>query len=135
MTDTEREDASSAISWTTTIAIAAHGVVFFIGTAAFFAIPYFIRIFEDFDLTLPAMTIPVIKVYAAFGSFWFLVPLTTLGLFVADSWIFYRLFRNPASRFLAVSWFFAVLLITGVLAAMITIALFLPLIELIQKLS
>ena len=87
MTDTERDNASSAISWTTTIAIAAHGVVFFIGTAAFSAIPSFIRIFEDFDLTLPAMTIPVIKVYAAFGSFWFLVPLATLGLFVADSWI------------------------------------------------
>lgn len=135
MNDTERGNDPSAIFWTTTIAIAAHGVVWFITIAALFAIPSFIRIFEDFDATLPAMTVLVIDVCSMFGSFWYIIPLAALGLFAADAWIFHRLFRNPASRFLAVLWFFAILLLTGVIAAFVTVALFLPLVELIQKLS
>jgi type II secretory pathway component PulF len=135
MNDPQRDNVSSAIFWTTAIAIAAHGVVWFMATAALFAIPSFIRIFEDFDAQLPAMTVLVINICSAFGSFWYIIPLLALGLFAADGWIFYRLFRNPAYRFLAVLWFFAVLLLSGVVAAFVTIALFFPLVELIQKLS
>jgi type II secretory pathway component PulF len=135
MNQTEPNHESSAVFWTTTLALIVQAVACFTGVATLLAVPRFNRIFEDLDANLPALTMIVVTTYTAFGSFWFVLHLALLGLYVAGGWIFYRLFRNPAYRPLAVILFFVELFCAMIFTALTIIAFILPLIELMNKLS
>jgi type IV pilus assembly protein PilC len=52
-------------------------------------VPAFVKIFEDFDVELPTMTIILMKISYAAVNFWFLVPAVPIGI-----WLMVKLIRK-----------------------------------------
>jgi type IV pilus assembly protein PilC len=52
-------------------------------------VPSFVKIFEDFDTTLPPMTIVLMAISSAAVSYWYLIPGIPIGL-----WLFIKLLRK-----------------------------------------
>ena len=96
-------------------------------------VPRYIMIFEDFDVKLPATTQLLIQLSNLTANYWYLF--FPLGL-LTDAAILFILSRLPArARWLATAWFVAVLLAAIVFLAFASVALFIPLMGLINRLS
>lgn len=135
MNQTTPHNENSAVFWTTLLAQSVQAVVCFSAVASWLAIPRFIRIFEDLDANLPPLTMIFVRTYDACGPLWFVLPAALFVLYVAGGWIFYRLFRNPESRSLAVILFFAELLVVMIFGGLTVIAMIAPLFALMSQLS
>ncbi|MCH8921635.1 MAG: hypothetical protein IIA67_00630 [Planctomycetes bacterium] len=97
-----------------------------------FVVPEFIKIFADFDVDMPVMTLVLMSVSHWTLKLWFLTPLVPIGIC-----LFLNLLR--ASGVTGEGWNLA-LLILFILAictafSLIVIALFMPLVSLIEQLS
>ena len=97
-----------------------------------FVVPEFIKIFADFDVDMPVMTLVLMSVSHWTLKLWFLTPLVPIGIC-----LFLNLLR--ASGVTGEGWNLA-LLILFILAmcmaiSFIAIALFMPLVSLIEQLS
>lgn len=137
MNDAQQRDSASACA--TTIAVGSHVAFSAVYVLQYWLalriLPSVIRSYENFDAQLPPSLLWLVNLYSFCASFWFLLWLPALALLAVDGWIFYRLFRNPLSRFLAVTWFLLVSLAIVVLAAVMAIAMWMPLNSLMDSLS
>jgi type II secretory pathway component PulF len=127
MNESERKAEGSVSRWKIVSAMANHAVLWFLCLVELVAVPRFIRLYDDMDYQLPALTMIVIKLYSTCRSVWIFLPLPILGLFAADALIMYLLFRSRSVRILGRLWYFAVMLGLLLFAAFIAAALLLPL--------
>jgi len=108
-----------------------HGLSFaVVFVALVYATPRFERIFRDFDTTLPKITQAALELADWFGDYWFVAAGAWLvgigGVAALD-----QAAGRGAARGVSFAWLIGVLQFLGFLV----VAFFLPLVELIQKLS
>ena len=98
-------------------------------------VPRFKRTFADFGMKLPWVTEILIDISDVVVDFWFLLPLALAPLLVSDFAALYLLRRQEKTRVWARIWFYSILLLLLAGGGVIAIAIFLPLIELMEGLS
>ena len=70
-------------------------VLLFVGLCGF--VPWCMKVFNDFDAELPAITILLIDISHFFVTYFFLFVPPTMVAIAVDVWLFNFLHRNPAS--------------------------------------
>jgi hypothetical protein len=119
----------------TLIRLAAHGLFFaVVGTGFLIAVSRFRKVFEDFQVKLPLVSEVVIGIGDAMLQLVFLVPPAVVALLAIDGAILYWL-QYGGQRGLARTWFYLVFLLVFAMVAVAVVALFMPLIELMEGLS
>jgi hypothetical protein len=119
----------------TLVRLAVHGLFFaVVGAGLLTAVSRFRKVFEDFQMKLPLISEVVISIGDAVLQFVFLVPPALVVLLAVDGAILYWL-QYGGQRGLARTWFYLVFLFVFALVAVAVVALFMPLIELMEGLS
>lgn len=98
-------------------------------------VPSFEKIFEDFGTELPAMSIWVLNLSHFFHVYWYLSVPIILIFYVGELAVTYLLFCQPGKIALKVLWNIIILLIPLFLIIFIAVAMWAPLISLIEDLS
>ena len=119
----------------TLVRLAVHGLFFaVVGAGLLTAVSRFRKVFEDFQMKLPLISEVVISIGDAVLQFVFLVPPALVVLLAVDGAILYWL-QYGGQRGLARTWFYLVFLLVFAMVAVAVVALFMPLIELMEGLS
>jgi hypothetical protein len=98
-------------------------------------VPKFKKVFEDFAIKLPWVSEIAIDLSDWMLDFWFIVPFALAPLLVSDLAVLYLLRRQENTRVLARLWFYLIMLFVLAGCGALVVALFLPLIELMELLS
>ncbi|MBL8792695.1 MAG: hypothetical protein JNM56_02190 [Planctomycetia bacterium] len=98
-------------------------------------VPRYQRIFADFGMALPVLTVAVLNVADMLATLWFLAPVLLVILFGADFGMQYLLHRRRPPRLLLWTWFVlgGLLPVVGFFLAMLAIQL--PMLTLFDGLS
>jgi hypothetical protein len=128
-------DLRRSVWGVTLVRLAVHGLLFAVVATGFIvALGRVKKVFEDFQMKLPMITEVAISIGDAMVKFVFLVPVALPIILAVDGAILYYLQYN-GQRWLARIWFFLVLLLVLAIVAGAVVALFMPLIELMEGLS
>jgi type II secretory pathway component PulF len=101
-----------------------------------FVVPRTVRLMEDFDVELPAMSVLVINISNFIVSYWLLlIPLAILIL-LADGIVYVAFSKPPGSgRVLALAWAIGWSLAAAGAIGILMIAMFLPFVGTMEKLN
>jgi len=115
---------------------AFHGVLWivFLGMMLKY-VPTFAKIFEDFDTELPAITIWALQWSIFSIRYWFLILPFIAVVCAADLLVLYALYLHPKFAMLTWLWLALMLLVPLGLMAWTVLAMYLPLMSLIEQLS
>jgi hypothetical protein len=119
------------------IATVIHAVLAFVlFFGLLFWVPRYEKIFNDFNMQLPAMTKALIATSRWLGDYWYVVIFPVGLLFAAGLWILSRLCRFPRSRRLGLHWlwFIVVTLLLLLASGTAVISIWLPYMKLNQGL-
>jgi len=116
--------------------VAIHGGlwVVFLGMMLWY-VPFFARIFEEFDASLPAITICVLQLSSLSARYWFLVLPCLALLCVIDLVVLRALYLRPGLTIIRWLWLTLMLLVPLGLVGLTVLATFGPQLSLIQSLS
>jgi hypothetical protein len=98
-------------------------------------VPRFTKIFADFQMKLPFATDLLITISELMVQFIFLVPFALIGLLFVDGLVLVHLRRQERTRGLAWLWFVLLLILMMLAIGGAVVAMFMPLIELMEGLS
>ena len=108
-------------------------VVLILAYVMIWVVPSFIKIFDDFQVKLPAMTVMLINISNMLVTYWYLLP----GILILIYLLFYFTFDKEAKCQLSLVVLLVLLLIICLvgMAGLIAIAVYSPLMNVLQNLS
>jgi len=119
-----------------TLLAAFHGVLWIVLLGMMLKyVPTFAKIFEDFGAELPVMTEWAMRWSIFSIRYWFLILPFIAVVCVADLMVLYALYLHPKLAMLRWLWLTVMLLVPLGLMAATVLAMFLPLMSLIEQLS
>jgi hypothetical protein len=131
-----RQDPSAGLLSATILSVFFHALMWLpFLLCLLLVVPKFKKIFEDFQMKLPLATETLITLSDIALGLWFFLPLPLMLLLALDGAIVYALRRRSSTAILA--WLWSALWLMAAMAAMgvVVVALFQPLLLLMEGLS
>ena len=131
----DASSAKSAIARATAVGVAQAAVLMVLCGALFSLAGQFSKVFADFGVELPAITMFAIALSYALHHFWYVVLLLICLWPLANRGIVSALWSSPKSAASRRRWYVVTWIALVVLLALAVVALFLPLLSLMSAVS